>query len=62
MTNSRAALSTAHHALAPVSAPSPAFSPARERGRSAVLLVATVAGVIWLGSMIYTIADWATGL
>ncbi|MFE3826479.1 morphogenic membrane protein MmpA [Streptomyces sp. NPDC059092] len=59
MTNSRAALSTAHtHAPARTSAP----SPARERGRSAVLLVAVVVGVIWLGSMIYTIADWATGL
>ncbi|MFJ2172038.1 morphogenic membrane protein MmpA [Streptomyces sp. NPDC101062] len=56
MTNSRTALRTPHAPARTSSAPSPA------RGRSAVLLVATVVGVIWLGSMIYTIADWATGL
>lgn len=31
----------------------------RERGMSTALLVSSVVGLIWLGSMIYTIANWA---
>ncbi|MFI6697994.1 morphogenic membrane protein MmpA [Streptomyces sp. NPDC050509] len=58
MTNSRAALRTPHAPARTSAAP----SPVRGRGMPAVLLVATVVGVIWLGSMIYTIADWAAGL
>lgn len=34
-------------------------SPQREGGMSTVLLVSSVVGLVWLGSMIYTIADWA---
>ncbi|MFJ5222582.1 morphogenic membrane protein MmpA [Streptomyces sp. NPDC088400] len=30
-----------------------------ERGMSTALLVSSVIGLIWLGSMIYTIANWA---